>query len=114
MSNTVFIGAKEYFPGIGKIGFEGRDSDNPLAFKVYDANKQVAGKSMAEHLRFAVAYWHSFCGNGADPFGPGTRAYPWDVGNTALARAEAKSDAAFEFFTKLGVPYYCFHDIDLA
>ncbi|MCC5048037.1 xylose isomerase [Xanthomonas campestris] len=114
MSNTIFIGAKEYFPGIGKIGFEGRDSDNPLAFKVYDANKQVAGKSMAEHLRFAVAYWHSFCGNGADPFGPGTRAYPWDVGNTALARAEAKSDAAFEFFTKLGVPYYCFHDIDLA
>ncbi|MEB2057127.1 xylose isomerase [Xanthomonas campestris pv. campestris] len=114
MSNTVFIGAKEYFPGIGKIGFEGRDSDNPLAFKVYDANKQVAGKTMAEHLRFAVSYWHSFCGNGADPFGPGTRAYPWDVGNAALARAEAKSDAAFEFFTKLGVPYYCFHDIDLA
>ncbi|PKV10530.1 xylose isomerase, partial [Xanthomonas prunicola] len=71
-------------------------------------------KTMAEHLRFAVAYWHSFCGNGADPFGPGTRAYPWDVGNSALARAEAKSDAAFEFFTKLGVPYYCFHDIDLS
>ncbi|WP_029218274.1 xylose isomerase [Xanthomonas cassavae] len=114
MSNTVYIGAKEYFPGIGKIGFEGRDSDNPLAFKVYDANKQVGDKTMAEHLRFAVAYWHSFCGNGADPFGPGTRAYPWDIGNTALNRAEAKSDAAFEFFTKLGVPYYCFHDIDLA
>ncbi|PKV19285.1 xylose isomerase [Xanthomonas prunicola] len=114
MSNTVYIGAKEYFPGIGKIGFEGRDSDNPLAFKVYDANKQIGDKTMAEHLRFAVAYWHSFCGNGADPFGPGTRAYPWDVGNSALARAEAKSDAAFEFFTKLGVPYYCFHDIDLS
>ncbi|OCG93824.1 xylose isomerase, partial [Xanthomonas euvesicatoria] len=63
---------------------------------------------------FAVAYWHSFCGNGADPFGPGTRAYPWDAGTTALNRAEAKADAAFEFFTKLGVPYYCFHDIDLA
>ncbi|GAE50005.1 xylose isomerase [Xanthomonas arboricola pv. pruni] len=114
MSNTVYIGAKEYFPGIGKIGFEGRDSDNPLAFKVYDANKQVGDKTMAEHLRFAVAYWHSFCGNGADPFGPGTRAYPWDIGNTALHRAEAKADAAFEFFTKLGVPYYCFHDIDLS
>ncbi|MBB6575900.1 xylose isomerase [Xanthomonas arboricola] len=114
MSNTVYIGAKEYFPGIGKIGFEGRDSDNPLAFKVYDANKQVGDKTMAEHLRFAVAYWHSFCGNGADPFGPGTRAYPWDVGNTALNRAEAKADAAFEFFTKLGVPYYCFHDVDLS
>ncbi|OQP79357.1 xylose isomerase [Xanthomonas phaseoli pv. dieffenbachiae] len=114
MSNTVYIGAKEYFPGIGKIGFEGRDSDNPLAFKVYDANKTIGDKSMAEHLRFAVAYWHSFCGNGADPFGPGTRAYPWDVGTTALNRAEAKADAAFEFFTKLGVPYYCFHDIDLS
>ncbi|MBO9989229.1 xylose isomerase, partial [Xanthomonas phaseoli pv. dieffenbachiae] len=108
------MGAKEYFPGIGKIGFEGRDSDNPLAFKVYDANKKIGDKSMAEHLRFAVAYWHSFCGNGADPFGPGTRAYPWDVGTTALNRAEAKADAAFEFFTKLGVPYYCFHDIDLS
>ncbi|OAX88173.1 xylose isomerase [Xanthomonas nasturtii] len=114
MSNTVYIGAKEYFPGIGKIGFEGRDSDNPLAFKVYDANKQIGDKTMAEHLRFAVAYWHSFCGNGADPFGPGTRAYPWDIGNSALDRAEAKADAAFEFFTKLGVPYYCFHDIDLS
>ncbi|MBV6897885.1 xylose isomerase [Xanthomonas euvesicatoria] len=114
MSNTVYIGAKEYFPGIGKIGFEGRDSDNPLAFKVYDANKTIGDKTMAEHLRFAVAYWHSFCGNGADPFGPGTRAYPWDAGTTALNRAEAKADAAFEFFTKLGVPYYCFHDIDLA
>ncbi|MBB3846202.1 xylose isomerase [Xanthomonas arboricola pv. zantedeschiae] len=114
MSNTVYIGAQEYFPGIGKIGFEGRDSDNPLAFKVYDANKQVGDKTMAEHLRFAVAYWHSFCGNGADPFGPGTRTYPWDIGNTALNRAEAKADAAFEFFTKLGVPYYCFHDIDLS
>ncbi|MCP3042891.1 xylose isomerase [Xanthomonas euvesicatoria] len=114
MSNTVYIGAKEYFPGIGKIGFEGRDSDNPLAFKVYDANKKIGDKTMAEHLRFAVAYWHSFCGNGADPFGPGTRAYPWDAGTTALNRAEAKADAAFEFFTKLGVPYYCFHDIDLA
>ncbi|ASK98446.1 xylose isomerase [Xanthomonas campestris pv. merremiae] len=114
MSNTVYIGAKEYFPGIGKIGFEGRDSDNPLAFKVYDANKTIGDKTMAEHLRFAVAYWHSFYGNGADPFGPGTRAYPWDVGDTALNRAEAKADAAFEFFTKLGVPYYCFHDIDLS
>ncbi|MCP3041135.1 xylose isomerase [Xanthomonas euvesicatoria pv. allii] len=114
MSNTVYIGAKEYFPGIGKIGFEGRDSDNPLAFKVYDANKTIGDKTMAEHLRFAVAYWHSFCGNGADPFGPGTRAYPWDAGTTALNRAEAKADAAFEFFTKLGVPYYCFHDIDLS
>jgi xylose isomerase len=114
MSNSVYIGAKEYFPGIGRIPFEGKASDNPLAFKVYDANKRIGDKTMAEHLRFAVAYWHSFCGNGADPFGPGTRAYPWDAGSDALGRAEAKADAAFEFFTKLGVPYYCFHDVDLA
>jgi xylose isomerase len=114
MSTSVYIGAKEYFPGIGRIPFEGRDSDNPLAYKVYDADKRVGGKTMAEHLRFAVAYWHSFCATGHDPFGPGTRVYPWDAGNTPLARAEAKADAAFEFITKLGVPYYCFHDIDLA
>ncbi|UKE61984.1 xylose isomerase [Xanthomonas translucens pv. poae] len=114
MSHSPYIGAKEYFPGIGRIAFEGKASDNPLAFKVYDAHKRIGDKTMAEHLRFAVAYWHSFCGNGADPFGPGTRAYPWDAGSDALGRAEAKADAAFEFFTKLGVPYYCFHDIDLA
>ncbi|WP_295924781.1 xylose isomerase [uncultured Xanthomonas sp.] len=114
MSTSVYTGAKEFFPGIGRIPFEGKASDNPLAFKVYDAGKRIGDKTMAEHLRFAVAYWHSFCGNGADPFGPGTRAYPWDAGSDALGRAEAKADAAFEFFTKLGVPYYCFHDVDLA
>jgi len=111
---TPFIGAREYFPGIGRIPFEGRDSDNPLAFKHYDANKRIGDKTMAEHLRFAVCYWHSFCNAGHDPFGPGTRVYPWDAASTPLARAEAKADASFEFFTKLGVPYYCFHDIDLA
>lgn len=114
MATPFHVGQREYFPGIGRIPFEGRDSDNPLAFKVYDAQKQIGGCSMAEHLRFAVAYWHSFCGAGQDPFGPGTRAYPWDHGDTALARAEARCDAAFEFFTKLGVPYWCFHDVDLA
>jgi xylose isomerase len=115
MSNDPYIGGKEYFPGIGRIPFEGRDSDNPLAFKIYDANKKVGGKTMREHLRFAVCYWHSFCNAGHDPFGPGTRAYPWDAGSgNPLQKAEAKVDAAFEFFTKLGVPYYCFHDIDLA
>jgi xylose isomerase len=114
MSNQPFIGAKEYFPGIGRIPFEGRDSDNPLAFKFYDAGKRIGGKTMAEHLRFAVCYWHSFCNAGHDPFGPGTRRYPWDADASPLARAEAKVDAAFEFFSKLGVPYYCFHDIDLA
>ncbi|HYG07813.1 MAG TPA: xylose isomerase [Stenotrophomonas sp.] len=114
MSTQPFIGAKEHFPGIGRIPFEGRDSDNPLSFKVYDANKKIGDKTMAEHLRFAVCYWHSFCGNGADPFGPGTRNYSWDAGSDALKRAEAKADAAFEFFTKLGAPFWCFHDIDLS
>ena len=112
MSN-LFIGNREYFPGIGQIPFEGKGSDNPLAFKVYDANKLVGGKTMREHLRFAVCYWHTFCNAGADPFGPGTRHFPWDTGSP-LSTAEAKVDAAFEFFSKLGVPYYCFHDIDLA
>jgi xylose isomerase len=117
MSHDIFIGAHEYFPGIGRIPFEGQGSDNPLAYKVYDEDKQVGGKTMREHLRFAVCYWHSFCNAGHDPFGPGTRRYPWDraaTPDTPIARAEAKLDAAFEFFTKLGVPYYCFHDIDLA
>ena len=113
-----FIGKHEYFPGIGRIPFEGAGSDNPLAFKHYDASRTIGGKTMAEHLRFAVCYWHSFCNAGHDPFGPGTRNYPWDEalasGDSPLARAEAKMDAAFEFFTKLGVPYYCFHDIDMA
>lgn len=115
MSTTPFLGAKEHFPGIGKIPFEGPGSDNPLAFKVYDANKTLGGKTMAEHLRFAVCYWHTFCGAGHDPFGPGTRRYPWDAGDgSPVAKAEAKLDAAFEFFTKLGVPYWCFHDVDLS
>ncbi|MGH8079688.1 MAG: xylose isomerase [Lysobacter sp.] len=113
MSNPYFIGAREYFPGIDKIAFEGKDSDNPLAFKVYDENKRVGRKTMREHLRFAVCYWHTFCNAGHDPFGPGTRRFPWEA-DTPMATAEAKVDAAFEFFSKLGVPYWCFHDIDLA
>lgn len=113
MSIQPFIGATEYFPGVGQIRFEGRDSDNPLAFKVYDANKVVGGRTMAEHLRFATCYWHTFGNAGHDPFGPGTRHFPWDKGD-AMATAEAKVDAAFEFFTKLGTPYWCFHDVDLA
>ncbi len=112
--HSPYIGAREFFPGIGRIPFEGRQSDNPLAFKHYDAARLIGGRSMAEHLRFAVCYWHSFCNAGHDPFGPGTRRYPWDQADTAMARAEARLDAAFEFVTKLGVPYYCFHDIDLA
>jgi xylose isomerase len=114
MSTSFFIGQKEHFPGVGRIPFEGSGSDNPFAFKVYDAEKKIGGKTMREHLRFAVCYWHSFCGVGADPFGPGTRRHSWDTPETPMARAESRVDAAFEFFSKLGVPYYCFHDFDLA
>lgn len=106
-------GDKEYFKGIGKIKFEGRESGNPLAFKFYDENKIIAGKSLKEHLRYATAYWHTFCGTGGDPFGPGTKNFLWDEGSDVLVKAKQKMDAAFEFFTKLGTPYYCFHDTDL-
>ncbi|MCF7817373.1 MAG: xylose isomerase [Kiritimatiellales bacterium] len=109
----VVKGKKEYFPGIGQIGFEGRESDNPLAFKWYDENAVVAGKTMKEHLRFAICYWHTFCGTGGDPFGPGTKSFPWFAGKDAVTRGKNKMDAAFEFITKMGAPYYCFHDFDL-
>ncbi|HPF46324.1 MAG: xylose isomerase [Alphaproteobacteria bacterium] len=112
--SSIFIGEKEYFSGISKIGYEGPLSDNPLAFKFYDANKKIGSKTMAEHLRFAVCYWHTFCGTGADPFGPGTQVFEWDASPDPMTAARHKLDAAFELFTKLGVPYYCFHDIDLA
>lgn len=114
MSNPFFIGNQEFFPGIGRIGFEGPGSDNPLAFKAYDADRMVGNKSMREHLRFAVCYWHTFCADGGDPFGPGTRTLAWKRQHDPLAAATDKLDAAFELFTKLGVPYYCFHDRDLA
>ena len=104
---SIVLGSKEYFPGIGKIGYEGPDSDNPLAFKYYDENRVVAGKTMKEHFRFAVCYWHTFCGAGHDPFGPGPFHFPWANTADAVGRAREKMDAAFEFITKLGVPYYC-------
>jgi len=107
------IGNKEYFKGIKEIKYEGRESDNPLAFKFYNPEQKVGEKSMKEHLRFAVAYWHTFCGTGADPFGPGTLRFPWDEPGDAIAAAREKADAAFEFITKLGFDYYCFHDFDL-
>ena len=110
---SITLGAKEFFPGIGQIKFEGPQSDNPLAFKWYDENRVVAGKTMKEHLRYAVCYWHTFCNTGADPFGPGTKQFPWDKQADAVGRAKDKMDAAFEFITKLNVPYYCFHDVDL-
>jgi xylose isomerase len=109
----IIKGTKEFFPEIGEIKFEGRDSDNPLAFKWYDENKIVAGKKLKDHTRFSVAYWHSFCNTGADPFGPGTKSYPWNRSSDPEQAAKDKMDAAFEFMTKLSVPYYCFHDIDL-
>lgn len=114
MSIKTTIGNKEHFPGIGHIPFEGPDSTNSLAFKYYDENKLVAGKTMKEHFRFAIAYWHSFCGNGADPFGPGTIDYTWSESSDPMQAAKDKLDAAFEFISKLGVGYYCFHDRDLA
>jgi xylose isomerase len=109
---SYITGDQEYFKGIGKIKFEGRDSQNPLAFKYYDENKTIGGKTMKEHLRFAVAYWHTFCDGGSDPFGGDTLIFPWNAGNDAIAIAKNKMDAAFEFTTKLGVPFYCFHDFD--
>jgi xylose isomerase len=103
----------EYFKTVGKIDYEGPGSRNPLAFKWYDQNREVRGKTMKEHLRYAVAYWHSFCGTGSDPFGPGTRSFPWDEPSGELEKAKRRLDAAFEFMVKLGVPFYCFHDTDL-
>jgi xylose isomerase len=102
-----------YFKGIRKIKFEGRKSKNPLAFKWYNEKQVVAGKTMKEHLRFAACYWHTFCGNGSDPFGAATKDFPWTKGKDAISRAMNKMDAAFEFFEKIGVPYYCFHDVDM-
>lgn len=110
-----FKGGKEYFPGIGKIKFEGPKSDNPLAFKYYDPNKKVGGKTMKDHLRFAVAYWHSFCADGKDQFGDATFDQGWKKGSDdKMVLAEQKLDAAFEFITKLGAEFYCWHDRDIA
>ncbi len=107
------IGNREYYKGIDQIKYEGKESDNPLAFKYYNPDQIVAGKTMREHLKFAVAYWHTFCGVGADPFGPGTQNFPWDQHSDPIDAAKAKADAAFEFITKMGFDYYCFHDFDL-
>jgi len=103
-----------YFDSIPSIQFEGAESDNPLAFHHYDANQVVLGKTMAEHLRFAACYWHNFCWDGADVFGQGTFGRPWLKPGDPMQMAKQKADVAFEFFSKLNVPYYCFHDIDVA
>jgi xylose isomerase len=109
---TVLTKSKVYFKGIDKIKYEGPSSDNPFAFRWYDENKVVGGKSMKEHLRFACAYWHSFVGSGADPFGEPTHIFPWAVTTDPVEQAYQKADAAF-VIEKLGLPYYCFHDVDV-
>jgi xylose isomerase len=103
----------EFFPDVNKIEYEGADSKNPLSFKHYNANEQVEGKSMTEHLRFGVAYWHTMRGGGADPFGPGTALRPWE-GADDVANAQNRARVFFEFLEKLGAPFYCFHDRDVA
>ncbi|MEO6630379.1 MAG: xylose isomerase, partial [Mucilaginibacter sp.] len=110
---SIILGEKEFFKGIGQIKYEGLQSDNPLAFRWYDENKVVAGKPMKDHLRFACAYWHSFVGNGADPFGEPTHVFGWNEKSDPVERAKDKMDAAFEFITKMGMSYYCFHDVDV-
>lgn len=105
---------KEFFPSIGKIAFEGKDSRNPLAFKWYDENRIIAGKSMKEHFRFSMAYWHTLLGTGGDPFGPGTRNFPWEDADSLMQRNIDRMDAAFEFMSKIGIPFWCFHDTDIA
>ena len=114
MSRNVFTGEREYFPGIEKIQFEGRGSDNPLAFKFYDPARLVGDKTMEEHLRFSVCYWHTLCAGGSDPFGVDTQIFAWDDAVDDMQSARQRMDAGFELFSKLGVPYYCFHDRDMA
>ncbi|MDA3892136.1 MAG: xylose isomerase [Salinivirgaceae bacterium] len=103
----------KYFKGINKIQFEGVESKNPLAFRYYDENRVIGGKTMKDHMRFAVAYWHTFCGEGGDPFGPGTKVFEWAKASDPMDVAKAKMEAAFEFISKIGAPYYCFHDTDV-
>ena len=105
--------AKEYFPTIGKIPFEGVESKNPLAFHYYDANRVVMGKPMKDWLKFAMAWWHTLGQASGDPFGGQTRSYEWDKADCPYTRAREKADAGFEIMQKLGIEYFCFHDIDL-
>ena len=107
------MATKEFFPGIGKIQFEGKDSKNPMAFRYYDANKVVLGKTMSEWLKFAMAWWHTLCAEGADQFGGGTKTFPWNGAACPVQAAKDKVDAGFEFMQKMGIEYYCFHDVDL-
>ncbi len=110
---TVEARSKTYFKNIPAIKFEGLKSDNPFAFRWYDETRIIAGKTMRDHLRFACAYWHSFCNSGADPFGEPTHLFPWNKFSDPIDRAFSKMDAAFEFITKMNIPFYCFHDVDV-
>ena len=110
---SVLIGNQEYFKGIAQVKYEGTESDNPLAFRWYDENKVVAGKTLKDHFKFSCAYWHSFVNDGSDPFGGSTHNFPWNAKGDAVERAKDKMDAAFEFMTKMNLPYYCFHDVDV-
>ncbi|MDR0873407.1 MAG: xylose isomerase [Prevotellaceae bacterium] len=107
------MSTKTYFPTVGKIKFEGKESKNPLAFRYYDAEKTVYGKKMKDWFKFSMAWWHTLCADGGDPFGPGTKSFEWAQGSSALEIAKQKLDAGFEFMQKIGIEYYCFHDIDL-
>ncbi|MDR2859580.1 MAG: xylose isomerase [Mediterranea sp.] len=107
------MATKEYFPEIGKIKFEGKNSKNPLAFRYYDAEKVVSGKKMKDWLKFAMAWWHTLCAEGSDQFGGGTKKFPWNGDTDKLQAAKNKLDAGFEFMQKIGIEYYCFHDVDL-
>ena len=107
------MATKEFFPGIGKIQFEGKESRNPMAFRYYDAKKVVLGKTMAEWLKFSMAWWHTLCAEGADQFGGGTKTFPWNGAACPVQAAKDKVDAGFEFMQKMGIEYYCFHDVDL-
>ena len=107
------MATKEYFPGIGKIKFEGVESKNPMAFRYYDAEKVILGKPMKEWLKFAMAWWHTLCAEGGDQFGGGTKSFPWKGNPDKVQAAKDKVDAGFEFMQKIGIEYYCFHDVDL-
>ena len=107
------MATKEYFPAIGKIKFEGKESKNPLAFRYYDAKKVIMGKTMEEWLKFAMAWWHTLGNEGGDQFGGGTKTFPWNAESDPLEAAKAKVDAGFEFMEKVGIKYFCFHDVDL-
>ena len=106
--------SEPFFPDLERIRYAGPDGDDELAFRWYDESRVVAGRTMADHLRFAVCYWHTFCWPGSDVFGAGTFDRPWLADPESIALAERKTDVAFEFFSKLGVPFFCFHDRDVA